>query len=92
MTNITDEQIREHLAKTGRIAIIWGIEDVKAIRPDLTDEQCDEVRAHARTSTTPTLGSPGTLSTAMPHGFSPALHPKNRSETRKGKPNHDHDR
>ena len=40
---MTDEEIRTYLATTGRIAIFWGIDDVKAVRPDLTDDQCMEV-------------------------------------------------
>ena len=39
----TDEQIRAYLAQTGRIAILWGIDDVKAVRPDLSDDQCMKV-------------------------------------------------
>lgn len=40
---MNDEEIRAHLANTGRIAILWGIDDVKSVRPDLTDDQCMEV-------------------------------------------------
>jgi len=31
------------LAKFGKVAAIWCIDDVKGIRPDLTDEQASEV-------------------------------------------------
>ena len=31
------------LAEHGYIAIFWHIDDVKEVRPDLTDEQCFEV-------------------------------------------------
>jgi hypothetical protein len=27
----------------GEISIIWNIDDVKSIAPDLTDQECDEV-------------------------------------------------
>ena len=40
---MTDEQISKHLANTGRIAIFWHIDDVKSVRPDLSDEQCLQV-------------------------------------------------
>lgn len=40
---MNDEQIRSYLDKTGRIAIFWGIDDVKSVRPELTDDQCMEV-------------------------------------------------
>ena len=40
---MNDEKIRSYLAKTGRIAIFWGVDDVKSVRPDLTDDQCMEV-------------------------------------------------
>lgn len=39
MTTITDEQILAHFEATGRIAIIWSIEDVRSLRPDLTEAQ-----------------------------------------------------
>jgi hypothetical protein len=37
------ERWQEALARGGCIAIIWSIEDVKVMRPDLTDSQCMEV-------------------------------------------------
>jgi hypothetical protein len=40
---MTDEEIKTHLATTGRSALFWGIDDVKSVRPDLTDEQCEQV-------------------------------------------------
>ena len=40
---ITDEQIRTHLSDSGRMAIFWAIDDVKSVRPDLTDDQCMKV-------------------------------------------------
>ncbi len=36
------------LADRNQIAIIWDIDDVKAIRPDLTDEQAWEVLSTAK--------------------------------------------
>jgi len=40
---MTDAEIRAYLDTTGRIAIFWGIDDVKSVRPDLTDDQCMQV-------------------------------------------------
>ena len=37
------EHWQETLAAGGCIAIIWSIQDVKTMRPDLTDEQCMDV-------------------------------------------------
>jgi hypothetical protein len=36
-------KIKKRLASQGYIAILWHIEDVRAVRQDLTDEQCGEV-------------------------------------------------
>ena len=36
-------KIKRQLAKHGMIADIWCIEDVKSVRPDLTDGQCMQV-------------------------------------------------
>jgi hypothetical protein len=38
-----DMDIDAYLAERGQIAVIWSVEDVKGIRPDLTDDQCWEV-------------------------------------------------
>ncbi|MGA2254537.1 MAG: hypothetical protein ABSG53_07750 [Thermoguttaceae bacterium] len=38
-----NRHVRELLAKHHSIAAIWCIDDVKGIRPDLTDEQASEV-------------------------------------------------
>jgi hypothetical protein len=35
--------IDEILAERRQIALIWGVEDVREVRPDLSDEQCWEV-------------------------------------------------
>jgi hypothetical protein len=43
LAQLTDEQVQAYFASTGRIAIIWSVEDVKEVRPDLDDEQCAEV-------------------------------------------------
>jgi hypothetical protein len=40
---LSDDQIRTHLSDTGRMAIFWSIDDVKSVRPDLTDDQCMKV-------------------------------------------------
>ena len=36
-------QLKNQLEKHGYIAALWHIDDVKGLRPDLTDEQCMEV-------------------------------------------------
>jgi len=41
--DINDVDFHELLAKVGRIAVIWSIEDIKDIRPDLSDEQAWDV-------------------------------------------------
>ena len=38
-----DHHVRKLLAKNRQIAAIWSIEDVKGIRPHLTDDQAWEV-------------------------------------------------
>lgn len=43
----TFEEIREVLAERGQIAILWGVEDVQAVRPDLSREQSWEVLQRA---------------------------------------------
>jgi hypothetical protein len=40
---IDDCDVHQLLAKDGKIAAIWSIEDVKGIRPHLTDDQAWEV-------------------------------------------------
>lgn len=39
--------IRKYLARTRQIAIVWGIDDVQAVRPDLTDDQAWQVLLQA---------------------------------------------
>jgi len=41
--DIDDVDFHQLLAKDGKIAAIWCIEDVKGIRPHLTDDQAWEV-------------------------------------------------
>jgi hypothetical protein len=41
--SITIEQIREGLKSQGCVAVLWCIEDVHTVRPDLTDEQAMKV-------------------------------------------------
>jgi hypothetical protein len=36
-------RIRSQLEKQGYIEILWHVDDVKAVRSDLTDDQCREV-------------------------------------------------
>jgi hypothetical protein len=36
-------QLKDQLEKHGYIATLWHIDDVKGVRPDLTDEQAWEV-------------------------------------------------
>jgi len=38
-----DSFVHRLLAKFGKVAAIWCIQDVQGIRPDLTDEQASEV-------------------------------------------------
>jgi hypothetical protein len=37
------DRIRSQLEKQGYLVILWHIDDVKEVRPDLTDDQCREV-------------------------------------------------
>lgn len=40
--------LREALADQREIAVVWGVDDVQEVRPDLTDEQAWEVLTAAR--------------------------------------------
>jgi len=40
--------LHEQLASRGRIALVWSIEDVQQVRPDLTDEQAWDVLQDVR--------------------------------------------
>jgi hypothetical protein len=39
--------IHAYFAERRQIAVIWGIEDMQMIRPDLTEDQCWEVLQQA---------------------------------------------
>lgn len=41
--SLTNEQIEEILKSRGYVACLWHIEDVQAVRADLTDEQAMQV-------------------------------------------------
>ena len=43
LENISIEHIREILASRGWVASLWHTDDVKNVRPDLTDEQSMQV-------------------------------------------------
>ncbi len=43
---MTEIDVHKLLAQSSQIAIVWSIEDVKAVRPDLTDDQAWEVLQH----------------------------------------------
>ena len=43
MQDMQDIDIHELLAKRKQIAVIWSIEDVQQVRPDLTDDQAWQV-------------------------------------------------
>jgi hypothetical protein len=42
-TDYSKIDIDDVLAQRGQVAVIWGIEDVQAVRPDLNDDQSWEV-------------------------------------------------
>jgi len=50
MTNTIDTEIDIHtlLALHRQIAIVWSIEDVQEVRPDLTEDQCWQVLQFAK--------------------------------------------
>jgi hypothetical protein len=43
---LTTEQIDEELKLQGYVASLWHIEDVKEVRPDVTDAQAMQVLEH----------------------------------------------
>ena len=43
-----DIDLAEHLQRSGNIAFLWHIDDVKQQRPDLNEEQCWEVLKNCR--------------------------------------------
>ena len=46
--NLTDTEIHDLLATRHQIAIIWCVEDMQEIRPDLTEDQCWAVLTAAK--------------------------------------------
>jgi hypothetical protein len=52
-----EEHLRAALAELGyHCVILWHIDDVKGLRPDLTDEQCVEVLMQCRDRHDATIG------------------------------------
>lgn len=49
-------EIREILAERKQVAILWGVEDVQAVRPDLSKEQSWEVLQRAEDRHDPAIG------------------------------------
>jgi len=43
MQDLNNYEIQKLLETRREIAVIWGIDDVKMTRPDLSDDQCWEV-------------------------------------------------
>lgn len=43
MKQLSDMQIHELLASRKKIAVIWCVDDVQCVRPDLSDDQAWEV-------------------------------------------------
>jgi hypothetical protein len=43
MNELTNSEIYDLLATRREIAVIWCIEDVQSVRPDLSEDQCWEV-------------------------------------------------
>lgn len=56
MTNTPTPDINTILAERRQIADIWGIDDVKQVRPDLDDDQCWEVLQAAQDDHDASLG------------------------------------
>lgn len=58
MTNSTTSTTNVHqlLADRKQIAVIWSVEDVQSVRPDLTAQQAWEVLQHCRRSHDATIG------------------------------------
>jgi hypothetical protein len=49
-------KIRQRLAAQGFIAEVWHIDDVRALRPDLSDKQCMEVLLQCERKHDATIG------------------------------------
>lgn len=43
MTLLTDIDIHQLLRKRRQVAVVWSIEDVQSVRPDLTEDEAWEV-------------------------------------------------
>ena len=58
MTSIitTDDQTHATLAERREVAIIWCLEDVKEVRPDLDDDQCWQVLQNVKRHHDATIG------------------------------------
>ena len=42
-TTVSDTDVHTLLKQRGRVAVIWSIEDVRSLRPDLDDDQAMDV-------------------------------------------------
>lgn len=51
-----DDDVHASLAIRKQIAVIWCIEDVKEVRPDLSDDQCWDVLQNLNRSHDATIG------------------------------------
>jgi hypothetical protein len=47
-TRLNDLDIHEKLAERRQVALVWSVEDVRAVRPALDDDQAWEVLQHCR--------------------------------------------
>ena len=56
MTIQIDNHIHSILAERREIAIVWCIDDVKEVRPDLNNNQCWQVLQHAKRQHDATVG------------------------------------
>ncbi len=56
MTIQIDNHIYSILAERREIAIVWCIDDVKEVRPDLNNNQCWQVLQHAKRQHDATVG------------------------------------
>src|SRR5262249_48837057 len=52
----TELDLHELLAARGQIAVVWSVEDVQEVRPDLTEEQAREVLSQVERQHDATLG------------------------------------
>jgi len=81
MKDNTDIDIDALLAERKQIALIWSIEDVQQVRPDLTDDQAWEVLQQVKSEHDATLGVTwDTLEWAANHLFGDAPETDEASE------------